>query len=69
MGSGEIIVTGDHWPMFLYSESHYDEDNPWKGLLRNSLLVKVGLLLLISTLHSFDAYIGIQAHFHISQLR
>lgn len=39
--SGEIIVSGDHWPIFLYEDYVYDDEDPWKGLLRSSLLVKV----------------------------
>jgi hypothetical protein len=39
--SGELAVPGDMWPIFLYADSRYDSDNPWDGLLRNALLVKV----------------------------
>jgi len=39
--SGELAVPGDMWPIFLYADSRYDSENPWDGLLRNSLLVKV----------------------------
>jgi len=37
--SGEIVVTGDRWPIFLYANSEYDPDDPWNGLLRNNILV------------------------------
>jgi hypothetical protein len=30
--SGEIIVTGDQWPLFLYADYHYDSEDPWNGL-------------------------------------
>jgi hypothetical protein len=30
--SGEIIVTGDQWPVFLYADYHYDPEDPWNGL-------------------------------------
>ncbi|KAF7972820.1 hypothetical protein HWV62_17020 [Athelia sp. TMB] len=40
LAAGTITVTGDSWPMFLYEDSQYEEDNPWKGLLRGHLLVK-----------------------------
>ncbi|KAG1898357.1 uncharacterized protein F5891DRAFT_1129538 [Suillus fuscotomentosus] len=36
--SGETAVSGDQWPMFLYSGYHYDPDDPWKGLLRSEIL-------------------------------
>ncbi|KAG1737958.1 hypothetical protein EDB19DRAFT_1984362 [Suillus lakei] len=29
--SGEIIVTGDQWPLFLYADYHYDPEDPWNG--------------------------------------
>ncbi|KJA21116.1 hypothetical protein HYPSUDRAFT_141196 [Hypholoma sublateritium FD-334 SS-4] len=38
--TGELSVAGDQWPVFLYSSFKYDEDDPWKGLLQSSLLVK-----------------------------
>ncbi|KAG2136732.1 hypothetical protein DEU56DRAFT_871520 [Suillus clintonianus] len=37
--SGEIIVTGDQWPLFLYADYHYDPEDPWNGLFRSALLV------------------------------
>ncbi|KIJ92352.1 hypothetical protein K443DRAFT_135315 [Laccaria amethystina LaAM-08-1] len=37
--NGELLVPGDQWPIFLYQGSVYDEDDPWKGLLRSTLLV------------------------------
>ncbi|KAG1902986.1 uncharacterized protein F5891DRAFT_1127521 [Suillus fuscotomentosus] len=36
--NGEIIVTGDQWPLFLYTDYHYDPEDPWNGLLRSALL-------------------------------
>ncbi|KAG1842301.1 hypothetical protein C8R48DRAFT_751100 [Suillus tomentosus] len=36
--SGEIIVTGDQWPLFLYADYHYDSKDPWNGLFRSALL-------------------------------
>ncbi|KAG6906041.1 hypothetical protein DXG01_016191 [Tephrocybe rancida] len=38
--SGEKIVAGHHWPIFIYAESVFDANDPWKGLLRSNLLVK-----------------------------
>ncbi|KAG2129163.1 hypothetical protein DEU56DRAFT_915282 [Suillus clintonianus] len=37
--SGEIMVTGDQWPLFLYADYHYDPEDPWNGLFRSALLV------------------------------
>jgi hypothetical protein len=37
--SGETRVSGEHWPMFLYADLSYDEENPWNGLMRGELLV------------------------------
>ncbi|KAG2752732.1 hypothetical protein P692DRAFT_201838219 [Suillus brevipes Sb2] len=37
--SGEMLVCGDQWPIFLYTQYIYDLDDPWCGLLRSRLLV------------------------------
>jgi hypothetical protein len=42
--SGEMIIPGDQWPVFLYARYEYDPDDPWKGLLRSSILVSVSSL-------------------------
>jgi hypothetical protein len=39
--SGETMVTGDEWPIFLYYDCAYDPERPWDGLFRNSLLISV----------------------------
>jgi hypothetical protein len=39
--SGEMAVSGDQWPLFLYQEYRYDADDPWNGLFRSSILVSV----------------------------
>jgi hypothetical protein len=38
---GTFMVPGDQWPIFLWKDFKYDENDPWKGLLRNKLVVKV----------------------------
>jgi hypothetical protein len=38
---GDLHVSGEQWPIFLYHDYSYDPDNPWKGLLRSSLVVSV----------------------------
>jgi hypothetical protein len=39
--SGELLVPGDQWPIFLYQGYSYDPDDPWNGLFRSTLLVSV----------------------------
>jgi hypothetical protein len=39
--SGEMAVSGEHWPIFVYQGNNYDPDDPWHGLLRSSILVSV----------------------------
>ena len=39
--NGEILVTGDQWPIFLYADFTFDPEEPWKGLLRSIILVSV----------------------------
>ncbi|KAH6908042.1 hypothetical protein BKA70DRAFT_1104179 [Coprinopsis sp. MPI-PUGE-AT-0042] len=36
----EVVVSGRSWPIFLYRDEKYDENEPWSGLLRHKLLVK-----------------------------
>ncbi|KIJ93139.1 hypothetical protein K443DRAFT_646874 [Laccaria amethystina LaAM-08-1] len=38
--TGEFTVRGDQWLIFLWSGYKYDEDQPWRGLLRSDILVK-----------------------------
>ncbi|KAG2063229.1 hypothetical protein BDR04DRAFT_1123406 [Suillus decipiens] len=33
--SGDIIVTGDQWPLFLYADYHYDPEDPWNDTIAN----------------------------------
>ncbi|TEB25754.1 hypothetical protein FA13DRAFT_1637032, partial [Coprinellus micaceus] len=37
--SGELVLSGDQWPTFLYRDEKIDLDDPWKGLLEGSLLL------------------------------
>lgn len=37
----ELVVTGTQWPHCMYENEVCDPKDPWKGLLRNALLVKV----------------------------
>jgi hypothetical protein len=43
--SGEIAVSGDQWPLFVYAGYSYDHEDPWNGLLRSGLLVSVSSVL------------------------
>jgi hypothetical protein len=36
--TGETVVSGDQWPVFLYHGYTYDSEDPWNGLFRSSLL-------------------------------
>lgn len=38
--TGELSVSGDQWPIFLYNGYKFFEDDPWKGLLQSVILVK-----------------------------
>ncbi|KAG1839784.1 hypothetical protein C8R48DRAFT_621474 [Suillus tomentosus] len=37
--SGETLVCGDQWPIFVYANHIYDSEDLWCGLLRSRLLV------------------------------
>ncbi|KAF8835425.1 hypothetical protein BDN67DRAFT_992459 [Paxillus ammoniavirescens] len=37
--NGQLQVTGDQWPVFLYANYTYDPEGPWNGLLHSGLLV------------------------------
>ena len=41
LSTGEIAVRGDQWPMLVYANQEYDEEEPWVGLFRSQLLVWV----------------------------
>ncbi|KIM89596.1 hypothetical protein PILCRDRAFT_60503 [Piloderma croceum F 1598] len=36
---GEMPVSGDQWPIFVYQGYTYDPDDPWNGLLWSTILV------------------------------
>ena len=41
LANGELQVSGDQWPIFLYADYTYDSEDPWNGLLRSGLLISV----------------------------
>ena len=57
--TGELAVSGDQWPIFLYYGYTFDPDDPWNGLFRSSLLVSVSILpgrAIRDTYYSLKAY-------------
>jgi hypothetical protein len=52
--SGEILIPGDQWPIFLYAGYRFDPEDPWSGLLRSSILVAVRFLFLIRVIRLTD---------------
>lgn len=44
----ELIVPGNHWPLFVYRNEEYDSEEPWKGLFRSKLLVSVCAMVFLS---------------------
>jgi hypothetical protein len=39
--SGQLVPRGDQWPLFLYKDYKYNAEDPWNGLLRSEILLKV----------------------------
>jgi hypothetical protein len=37
----ELTVSGSHWPIFLYQNERFNQDDPWQGLFRSKILVSV----------------------------
>ncbi|KAL4079701.1 hypothetical protein J3A83DRAFT_4356436 [Scleroderma citrinum] len=37
--NGEIVISGDQWPLFLYADYWYDSEDPWNGLFHSASLV------------------------------
>lgn len=54
--SGELTVSGNQWPIFLYRSYQFDANDPWKGLLQSSILVKVSQLFFQTTLSLIQLY-------------
>jgi hypothetical protein len=44
--SGELMVSGDQWPIFLYHGDNYDSEDPWNGLFRNAILISASSVFL-----------------------
>lgn len=64
--SGEMVVSGDQWPVFVYYANKYDPDDPWDGLFRSNLLVSVcsthipGIMKVIK-------FAGVQTHLYVAE--
>ena len=41
--SGELAVSSNQWPVFLYAGYTYDPEDPWNSLLHSNLLVCMSL--------------------------
>ena len=62
--SGELTVSGDEWPVFLYHGYTHDPNDPWNGLFHSSILIKVSTSTFL--LLSNSPFISnIQAYKHI----
>jgi hypothetical protein len=46
--TGEMVISGDQWPIFLYQGYQYDPEDPWNGLFRSTLLVSVSAVALFT---------------------
>lgn len=44
--SGELAISGDQWPLFLFASYKFNPEEPWQGLFRSSLLICVSFYLL-----------------------
>lgn len=43
--SGELLVPGDQWPLFVYAAQAFDHEDPWKGLFKSRIMIQVRHLL------------------------
>jgi len=66
--SGEMVVNGDQWPIFLYAGYAYDHEDPWNGLFRSPVLISVRSLTFIASFTLITTVAGIQAHIYFTEL-
>ena len=57
--AGELMVSGDQWPVLLYSGYSYDAEDPWNGLFRSTILVSVRHLEYLCFTMSDDDILGL----------
>jgi hypothetical protein len=55
--SGEMSVSGDNWPIFLYHGYNYEPEDPWNGLFRSAVLVLVSRILSASNPEDSPPYL------------
>jgi hypothetical protein len=63
--SGEMLIPGDQWPVFLYAGYHFDPEDPWRGLLRSSILLSVRFQLLTRVIRLTDTLPSCEAYKHV----
>lgn len=63
-----MLVPGDQWPVFIYAGFEYDEENPWKGLFKSSILVSVSWFTDHPSQMHIKCWVGLQTCIHFSQL-
>ena len=44
LANGTMAVVGDQWPLLVYKNQEYDEENPWSGLFQSRILICVCFL-------------------------
>ena len=64
---GIHVVSGDQWPIFMWKDEKYDESDPWKGLLRSTILIKVSCTVLLLCFWHCSIILGVQARFHFTK--
>jgi hypothetical protein len=62
--SGELVVSADQWPTFIYQDYKFHADDPWRGAFQSSLLISVRLPSEPSP-HTYSKFIRLQAYKHI----
>lgn len=66
--SGELLVPGDQWPLFVYAGQVFDPEDPWKGLFKSRIMVQVTPFLIYHHLFSDKLSSELQTRLHISKL-
>lgn len=69
--NGELPMSGDLWPTFVYKDYKVDPDDIWANLFRSSLLVAVRRLKLcfLPFIALTIKATGVQIHIYLPQLR
>jgi hypothetical protein len=64
--SGELNVSGDQWPVFLYSGYNHDPHDPWHGLFKACYFLLYILPQFLDAIISI-ALPGPQVYLHVTQ--